>query len=515
MPLAQIYLKLGDFQKSVEALRPLQTRFSSLDADAQQTIVRAFLLAGDPDSAARLLNEPGAISAADHQALLGLKDLVAAKPAQAVSELQRVLAINPSDAWAGYLLGKARLAAGEDTRAMTAWSEVVKAQSPPPQAVIGLAALMAHAGSADAADAMLDRVQGADRKLPAYWEAAALIARQRKHATMEKIASGYASYNAGDPWQAESIWRAALNNASDDLAREIYSALSNSAFRRADAEAALQYAGEAARRWSNDPEALRQYAETLLAQSQLKEAIAAAQHFQAIAPANRQAQAAELLSRIALDAVKPDLLQSSARQDRTLAPSDPMPLLHLAEWQGQQGRDPANLEKTLALYQDARTIAPDNAEAAARAGVILADLKRNTEAISTLLHALTLNPRVMDGTPNALLLQLYQRSEETREGRFEAQWYQRVRALKETWPTLLKTMRQPNASSSDWKALGEMALRRHENWIALCAFTRRVKLAPSDPVARAELAMAQKRLGWFDEALESMIKAHSLQHKAE
>jgi tetratricopeptide (TPR) repeat protein len=142
------------------------------------------------------------------------------------------------------------------------------------------------------------------------------------------------------------------------------------------------------------------------------------------------------------------------------------------------------------------------------------DLKRYNEAIPELLHALTLSPRVMDGTPSVLLLQLYQRNGSTLESQFEAQWYRRMRSLKDTWPTLLKTMRQPySASAADWKALGETALRRHENWIALCAFTRRVRLAKTDSNAWQELAMAQKRFGWFDEALDSMIRAHALSKK--
>ncbi len=510
--LSQLYLKLGDFHRSADALRPLLSKFASSDADTQQIMISAFLLAGDAEMAGELLLKRSAIPASDRLSLLGLKDLVAGESAKAALDLQRAFSSNPQDAWTGYLLGKAWYSTGDKSRAMSVWGGVVKLPSAPPQAFIQLSILKARAGSLNEADALLDRVKGDDRKLPSYWQAAALIARMRKHAAMELTENGYGAYNSGDPWQAETIWRSALKGAADDLAREIYSALSNSAMRRADAEAALRYAGAAAKRWPNDAEILRQHAETLLAQSQLTAALDAAQRFQAMAPANRQARAAELLSRIALDAGKPDILQSSALRNRTLAPTDPMPLLHQAEWQGQQGRDTANLEKTLGLYAEARSIAPANAEASARAGVILSDLKRSPEAISMLLRALTLNPRVMDGTPSALLLQLYQRSANTYEGQFEAKWYQWVRTLKETWPTLLKTMRQPEAPAADWQALGEMALRRHESWIALCAFTRRVRTSPTDPVAWQELAMAQKRLGWFDEALESMIHARSL-HK--
>jgi len=225
-----------------------------------------------------------------------------------------------------------------------------------------------------------------------------------------------------------------------------------------------------------------------------------------------QASAAELLSRIALDSNKGDLLKQNVDRDRSLAPNDPMPLLHQAEWQGQQGRDAANLERTLTLYQVASDLAPKSAEAAAHAGLVLADLKRGPEAISTLLHALTLYPRVLDGAASVQLAQLYRRDGRAAESQFETTWYEKVRGLKESWPTLLKAMRQinPQPSVGDWKALGELALRRHENWIALCAFTRRLRLTPRDPLAWEKLAATQKRFGWFDEALASMTRANAL-----
>jgi tetratricopeptide (TPR) repeat protein len=511
LPLAELYLKLGDFQRSAQALQPLHKNWAALPSNTRQAIVRATLLAGDAEAAARLLaSEAGAD--AEWRSLAGLQALLAGQPRQAGAALQQALALDPRDTWNAYLLGKAWLAAGDSERALELWSQVSQGQDPPPQAVIGAAGLLAQSGRLDAADTLLDRIRGDDRKLPAYWKTTALIAERRQHAAVAQVSLGYSAYNEGDPWQAEAIWQTVLHQADSDLARQIYIALSNSAIRRGDGQAALQYAAAAVKLGPSDPAILRQYSESLLAQSQLPAAQAAASHFQAVAPPEQQAQAAELLARIALDSSKPDLLQQSVQRGRTLAPTDPLPLLHLAEWQGQQGHDPANLERTLTLYQEAQQDAPTNAEATARAGLVLADLKRPAEATSTLLHALTLNPRVLDGAPSALLTQLNQQQGKTYESQFEAQWYQRMRDLKETWPTLLKAMRQehPAPGSADWQALGEMALRRHENWLALCAFTRRVRLSPVDPAAWRELAAAQKRFGWFEEALDAMRKAQRL-----
>ena len=509
LPLAEIYLKLGDFQRSAQALKPLRADWQHLPDETRQTIVRGSLLAGDAET---ILPFPAPQTEAGWQSLAGLRALVAGDATQAVTALGKALESSPRDAWTGYLLGRAWLAGGDNKRALAAWTAVLQMPDAPPQAFVATALLLAATDRLDQADNLLDHVQGEDRKLTGYWQAAALIAQKRHRPELAQISLGYAAYNAGDPWRAEALWQGTLAKASDELARQAYAALSNSAARRQDAEAALRYAAGAAERWPHDPDSLRQHAEMLLAQNQPQAALREALRFQSVTSPERQAQAAELLARIALDAGKPEILTQNAQRARTLAPADPLPLLRLAEWQGQQGHDPLNLDKTLAFYQEARRVAPANAEAAARAGLVLADLKRTEEAITTLLHALTLSPRVLDGAPSALLAQLYRKQGKTRESQFEARHYQRVRALKETWPTLLKLLRQtsPAPGSRDWQALGAMALRRHENWIALCAFTRRVRIAADDPSAWRELAAAQKRFGWFDEALASMRRAHLL-----
>ena len=508
LQLSQLYLTLGLFRESAEALKPLRDHFSSLRVDAQQALVRTYLLAGEAEVAEKLM-PPDTGSSPEWQSLAGIDALIARKPTQAVPVLKQSVALNPQDGWTSYLYGKALLQSGNSQSAIAAFREAVQSRDAPAQALTRMAILAANSDSLAEADALLDRVQGEDRKLPDFWRAAAVIAHKRGHGTVEQVSLGYAAYNEGDPWLAESIWLKAVPAARDDIARDIYVALVNGAIRRSDTDTALKYATVAAIRWPKDPETIRQYSETLLAQNQLKPALAAAQSFQALAPADMQAQAAELLSRIALDSNDASLLSKSVEKNRAESPADPMPLLHQAEWQGAQGRDPANLERTLALYNQALAIAPKNAEAAAHGALLLADLKRNDEAIPALLHALTLNPRVMDGSVNVMLVQLYQRTGAQQESRFEEAWYRRVRQLKDSWPTLLKSLRQaPSASTaSEWKALGELALRRHESWIALCAFHQWTLQRPTDAAAWQDLAAAQKRFGRFDDALDSMRKA--------
>jgi tetratricopeptide (TPR) repeat protein len=277
-----------------------------------------------------------------------------------------------------------------------------------------------------------------------------------------------------------------------------------------DAQAGLQIATTAAKRWPEDPYFLEARAEMLLEQNQLRAARTAAERYRIYAPPDQQAKAAELLSRIALDSGAPDLLQKSAARNRDLRPEDPLPLLHLAEWQVGLPRTKQSLERALELYREAGEIAPRNAEALARYGLVLNDLGRPDEAASALLHALSVNPRALDGLPNMALIRIYAKAGRVPEREFEERWYRRLRALQTAWPPLLKVMRQPDRPLRDWKALGEAALARHDNWTALCAFTRCTRLASTDVASWRSLAEVHKRYGWFDEALEDMRTAARL-----
>ncbi len=511
MDYSRTLLDLGDFQGMAEAVRPQRAQWASLPDDTRQYIVRALLLAGDAEEAGKLL--PQTDSSAEWSALRGLAARLVGNNAAATQALAQAVTINPQDAWNTYLLGQAWVAAGNPQQALEAFTASARLPGAPPQAFVEAARQLVRAGRLAEAAERLRHVGPADQKNPSYWQVQSLLAQHLKQPGIVQLAQGYAVFYGGDPWQAEAIWRAALPSAKGDDAHELYAVLENSASLRQDPQAALRYATEAVNRWPNDPYFLDRLANVRLRQSMLPEALAAAERLQQVAPPDQGARVAELLARIALDSGKPDLLQESAQRNKTLRPDDPLPYLHLAEWQYQQGRTPENLERTRQLYEGALAVAPKNAEAEARLGIVLSDLNRPQEAIAAFLHALTLDPRVLEGVPNVQLAQLYQKDGRTQESAFEASWYNRLHQLKEAWPPLLKALRQ-DRPVQDWKALGEMALNRHETWIALCAFTRATRLAPSDPTLWEGLAAAQKRSGWFEEALTSMRKAALLRRHA-
>lgn len=505
---SQTLLDLGDFAGAAEAVRPLIAQWESQPDSVRQYVVRALLLAGDAEQASKLL--PKESVDAEWLALRGLAARLQGDTRAATQAFAQAVAANPQDGWNLALAGQAWADAGNRRKAEETWERAGRLPDAPPQAVIGMARLLTQEGRAPEAVKWLRTVTGDAKNSPAYWQVWVAISRQQKQSVQEALSRGYAAFHGGDPWQAEALWKATLPQASGEDARELYAALLSSASRRNDLQSSLNYANAALKRWPRDPFFLQQQAELLLSQNLLPEAQAAAEKLRAVAPQDQAAQVAELLSRIALDAGKKRLLEENAQRNRELKPSDPAPLLHLAEWQSNQGRTPENLERALKLYQDALAIAPNNAEALARAGGVLADLKRTDEAIAMLLRALTLDPRVMEGTPNIQLAQLYRMQGRTEEQQFEMAQYQRMRQLKDGWPALLKAMRQPGRPAQDWKALGKRALQRHETWIALCAFSRAARLASNDPAVWRSLAAAQKRSGWFDEALASMLKAHRL-----
>jgi predicted Zn-dependent protease len=501
LQLSGLYLKLGDFTSSATALLDCKTA----DAIAK---ARSLLLAGGPAQAAALIQKGS--SSPDMLAMEGLVNLEVGDFKPAVEALKKSYQMS-HDPWTGYLAARAELKSGQSLSALEDLRSVIQTQNSAPQAAILLADLALDHKEPDEANAALNLIKGADRRLPAYWRTAAKEARLRKHEAAARMMDGYAEYNSGDPWKAEKIWSELTHDKNDDIAMQACIAVTNCALRRQDPDSASKSAKEGATRWPKNPETVRLLAETLLAMSQPNEALAPAQKYQTAAPSERQEQAAELLCRIGLDTDRPDIVSANAEKARELAPNDPMPLLHLAELQAKKGNADANLKKTLALYEQAGKADPNNAEAAAHAGLILADLKRTKDAERTILHALTLNPRTLDGAANAVLIKLYQAEKKTREVAFEADWYQRVRGLKDPWPTALKTMRQaaPGTSADAWKTLAELALKRHENWIALCAARRWSALQPRNNAAWVALAAAQKRFGMFDEALNSMLQSHN------
>ncbi|HLV78994.1 MAG TPA: tetratricopeptide repeat protein, partial [Chthonomonadaceae bacterium] len=447
---SQALFKLGDFPGADRAVRPLLPQASRLPDPMRRTIARTLLLADDLQAARPLL-----ASSPDPEwlALNGTTALLGGQPAQAVDYLQRAVKADSNDNWNRYLLGWALSTAGDKAGALKVWEADAALPDAPGSAAISAARLLAGEGQSGDAERRLRQVRKEDTETPAYWQAWNAIARDRKQPVQEAMTRGYAAFYGGDPWQAERIWQQALPAAKPDDAKELYAAIHNSAFRRHDMDVAARFADAAAARWPDDPYFLKRQAEVLLGQNRLSEALAVGSRLQKIAPPAQQAEAAELLARIALDSGKPDLLQQNAETCKRLTPSDPDPALHLAEWQAQEGRSPQNLERTLALYQEASAMDPQNAEAQARSGLTLIDLKRPEEAIPLLLHALSLAPRVLDGTPNAQLAMLYRQRGQIPESQFEEAQFERLHRLKDDWPSLLKLLRS-DGPLAGWKALG-------------------------------------------------------------
>lgn len=409
--LAQTRLTAGDFRGAASALRPLLPQWASLPPDRQRFLVRALLLAGDTEQAAKLF--PATLDA-EWLALRGLWLQMTGRNADAVKALKQSVQHNPADTWNAYLLGRARYTLGDSDP----WREALARPDAPPLALLGAARVLMAQSKTEEAARMLSLVPASEQKSAAFWKQQAALERLRKRMVPQRIAEGYAAYYAGDPWQAERTWQQIAPQAQGEDARELFAGIYNSAFLRQDVQTAFRAATDALKRFPNDPYFMKRRAEILLGQNRMPEAQAQAEALQKLAPPEQSAEVAELLSRIALDAGKGDLLRQNAELQSRLQPSDPTPSLHLAEWQAQQGRTPENLERTLKLYQQAIAVAPQNAEAQAHAGILLADLKRDTEAIAALQRALTLDPQVMEGTPNVTLVRLYQqqRQAESEQG---------------------------------------------------------------------------------------------------
>jgi tetratricopeptide (TPR) repeat protein len=504
--LGQARLRLGDFAGTEKAVLPLTKQWEALSETDRQWIARAGLMAADAAGMERLF--PKTTSDPEWLALRGLQQQILGRPVEAVRWLERSVKANPDDVWNQYLLGWAYKTAGSPNKALETWDRAARLPEAPPAALIGAAEILIGQGQLEAGKWWLDRVGKNDQKSPRYWEAQARLAEKRQDRPGALLAAGYAAYFRGDPWEAETLWEKALPLASGEDARELFAGIYNSAFLRQDAPKALRIATQAGTRFPGDPYFLKRRAEVLLGQNRIVEALAVAEKLRQ-REKSFSAETADLFCRIALDGGKPQLLQKYAEQQIQLAPSDPYPYLHLGEWQAKQGRSPENLEKTLQFYREAMSVSPRNAEARARAGIVLSDMKRDAEAIGMLLDALTLDARVLEGTPHAQLAQLYQRGGQEAEREFHETEYRRLRRLKEVWPTLLKALRQ-DRSAQEWQTFGETALKQRDTYLALCAFQRAVKLAPQNPAAWRGLAAAWKRSGQFEPGLEAMRRAFAL-----
>jgi tetratricopeptide (TPR) repeat protein len=273
----------------------------------------------------------------------------------------------------------------------------------------------------------------------------------------------------------------------------------------------LKHALVGLERWPEDPFFLREAAELLLGQNRSSEARQMARRFDAVAPADERAAAADLQARIALDSADSSALQQAVDRAVVLNPSSAAPLLLLAEWHQQQGTGGEHGRRALELLRRAVAAAPADAEAHAALGSVLAQRKEYDAAVVSLRRALTLSPRVLEGVPNVQLAQIYRRQGRRLEAEFHERRYRHLRRLKDGWANAIAAMRR-DAAPGEYRTLGALALERYDNWIALCAFTRAVKAMPGDARSWRGLAAAQRRYGRFDEPVRAMRRAYLLEH---
>lgn len=505
LSLSQAYLDIGDFSSAANALLPLLKKPASLSLSEQMSAARTLLMAGRISAAEKLIPKPE--NDPETFALIGFSEALKGRNAAAVQALLKACHLNPQDAWNTTLLARAELAAGDKKSALKSFQTAISLPDAPPHAFISAAELMIEAGHAREAAQILRGIPPDLQKDPAYWNAQVSLSRALKQPVSAAISEGYAAFHNGDPWLAEKIWLRTIPLATGEDTSELYAAIFNSAYLRQDAVLSMRIMNEAVKKWPQNPYFAHKHSELLLGQNMLKESLAEAERYRSLASPQERGTASELFCRIALDSGKYDLLVQNAKIVRDLSPSDPLPVLHLAEWQLNQGRSKENLEATLKLTLEAISIAPDSAEARSRAGIVLNDLNRPEEAEDQLLKALTIDPRILDGTANFTLAQIYQKQGRTAESQFEQVQYTRMQRLKDGWLAMMKAFRK-DTSAAEWKQLGERALLRHDNWIALCAFHQAATLAKGDHSAWLGLAAVQKRMGRFEDSIASMQHAN-------
>lgn len=509
--LLRVRTRLGDFRGAAQVAKK---RIATKPLSQSQMIdcARALIFNGEIEQGVAILKP-----LPDTNSVLtvrGLGELALNRPARARELFQKALTDKGDDSFTWFLLGIACRDANDLSAATTAFEKAISLPDPSGEAFLEAARIRAESGFPVDAMALLHKAPREYQSTPLYWKVTSEIEKARKSSIAQSISRGYEEFHGGAPREAERIWSEVLTKTSGEDAREVCAALHNSAFKRQDGVSALRWADEGLIRFPNDPYFRKRRAEALLGQNRPAEAEQEALKIKSSLPATPSgegsvtpAEVADLLCRVGVDGGKNELLQQGVQMYKEVDPEAPFPFLFQAEWQSQKGREPANLEKTLDFYRKAAEKNPEDPDTQAQIGLLLADLNRPEEAEATLLHALTLWPRVMEGAPHARLVRLYQSQGKTAESEYHAREYQRFRQWKDGWPTLLKALRQ-DRPLSEWLALGDAALLRRENWIALCAFRRSVEIAPNDPDGWRGLAAVYKRLGWFFPAFDAARTAH-------
>jgi len=442
--------------------------------------------------------------------LRGVSALAAGNPKAAASWLTQATSNPETDAKTWYLLGVARRASGDPAGAKKAFEQAVAAKDSSLDAAIALGA------NDSAALAMLDAKKSAVREHPGYWRVIAKDRLAQGQTTAAGIAKGYAAFYDGLPLDAEQTWASILEKATGPDRRELFAALFNSAYKRQDSPLAQKWVDRALSEFPDDMWFRKRRAEVLIQQNRLKDAV---KQLETISTSDKpgqgtvsQAELSDLKCRVLLDSGSTSEFQAAIETYIKDAPDSEFPYLMRGEAILAAGRQPANLKDALAAYTTATTKAPGDPEAWASRGSLEAELGQKDAASASLYQALSLWPRVQDGTPHLKLISLLNAADPASLRAFHTAEYKRLRALKDGWPTALKLLRA-SGTAKQWLDFGQLALERHENWMALCAFQQALKLAPSNASAYRGLAAARWRSGWFIAALDATLRANRLDGK--
>lgn len=505
--LLSLTLKVGDFQAAGELAR----KIASTGQLTEQILDDVGLALGfvDPltlDASLARLKPSNQIAR-----LRGVATLASGNPRLAVNWLRQATTDTTATAETWYLLGIAHRAVGDKSSAQAAFRRASE-MSPG-----SLDATIALAGLDPAAFAILDSKQAMVRERPGFWYATAQNARKQGNLVASGIAYGYALYYDGLPLDAEAKWSSLLPLAKDDDRRELFAALFNSAYKRQDSPKAQMWVERALAEFKDDMWFRKRRAEVLIQQNRLQEAtrqmVDIVPSRDATQGAVSEAELSDLKCRILLDSGDQRGFQTALETYLKVAPDAGIPYLMRGEAALAGGRQVANLKDALSAYKAATLKAPTDPEAWASRGTVEAELGLRDEAANSLYQALSLWPRVQDGTPHLKLVSLLGSSPETKGLRdFHANEYRRLRTLKDGWPTSLKLLRS-SGTGKQWLTFGRAALDRHENWYALCAFQQATKLLPKDPVALRGLASARWRNGWYIAALDATLRANRLNDK--
>ncbi len=505
-------LTLGDFQDANAVASTLLPSLASLQAPDRLLLARAFVLSANPSSANRVLTTVG--TTAQALQLKAQAMILSGASADAVAVLSGLTSDGDSGVWTTYLLAGALQLAGKRAPALKCYLRAVALSDCPADAFAQAALLELGNRNVSGADASLRAAPLDADDDPAIWLARTGVALQRHDASLVALTRGYLYYHSGDPWRAEKVWRAAIHAAHGAQARALYTAVFDSAFARHAANTAMTYVNDAGKRWPNDTRILKDQAEILLSLNSAATAERIARHLRTLVPAIQVGPVDELICRAALDAGDGKELQRAAARDEAEQPTSALPYLHLAEYDSQNASTATGANSALQIYENAAKVDNTNAQVWAHIGQLQAASGDTKGAIVSLLKAVNLDPRVNGGDVNAQLSALYSRLGMTHEAHYEDGIYQWQHSLVDKWQVRMKLMRTGVGTVQQWMQLGGLALNRHDNWVALCAFQRLVQIQPGSAPAWAALAAVWRRLGQFNYALGAMQKCATLQATA-